>query len=145
METKLQLFSELKKMGLEDLKKVLAFSKKLNKPFNQEEFDTFWKDYPRKVGKPNAIKSWKKLNPKLDIVLASLTEHKNSEQWQNQSFIPHASTWLNREGWNDQVIKKTEFKDLPLNEQKIAFTNMSPLDRMELRKNNVQLYCRLTI
>jgi hypothetical protein len=70
-------------------------------------FDTFWKAYPRKVAKPNALKAWnsKKLNESIDIILASLERWKASRDWTKDGgqFIPHPATWLNREGWNDEV------------------------------------------
>jgi len=72
-----------------------------------ESFETFWKAYPRKVGKPNALKAWKskKLNESIDIILASLERWKASRDWTKDGgqFIPHPATWLNREGWNDEV------------------------------------------
>jgi hypothetical protein len=36
---------------------------------------------------------------------AGLKRWKSSEQWTNDSdrFIPHPTTWLNREGWNDAI------------------------------------------
>ena len=34
-------------------------------------------------------------------MLSALVDQKRSEQWQNPKFIPHASTWLNGERWND--------------------------------------------
>ena len=70
-------------------------------------FETFWKAYPRKVGKPNALKAWKvkKLNESIDMILASLERWKASRDWTKDGgqFIPHPQTWLNREGWNDEV------------------------------------------
>ncbi|QCL83891.1 hypothetical protein CFBP5875_04565 [Agrobacterium pusense] len=68
-------------------------------------FDEFWEAYPRKVGKPNAFKAWKRLKPDLDAVLAALKRQKASEQWSKDDgqFIPHPTTWLNRAGWDDAV------------------------------------------
>jgi hypothetical protein len=70
-------------------------------------FETFWKEYPRKVAKPNALKAWKakRLNESIDIILAGLERWKASREWTKDGgqFIPHPATWLNREGWNDEV------------------------------------------
>ena len=76
-------------------------------------FDQFWNEYPRKVNKPGALKSWKnkKLNDSIDIVLAGLEVWKASREWakDNGQYIPHPATWLNQERWNDSpVIAKTE-------------------------------------
>lgn len=70
-----------------------------------EGFDEFWKAYPRKVGKPNALTMWKRKKPDLTTVLAGLKRWKASDQWTKNDgqFIPHPTTWLNREGWNDAI------------------------------------------
>ena len=143
--TKLKLYSELQQMNEAELKKVLTFCRKLNKPFNQEEFDTFWSAYPRKVGKPSSMKAWKKLSPPLDEVLISIGENIKSEQWQTKTLIPHPTTWLNRMGWNDEVIKQKDFSELSTQEQKMLWTTMSSSDKIKLRKENMNLYCQLSI
>ena len=70
-----------------------------------EGFDEFWKAYPRKVGKPNALKAWKRLKPDLAIVLEAIRRWKSSDQWtkNNGIYIPYPASWLNAEGWNDAV------------------------------------------
>lgn len=68
-------------------------------------FDEFWSAYPNKVGKPKALAVWKRLKPDLPLVLAGLKRWKGSEQWTKDGgrYIPHPTTWLNREGWNDAI------------------------------------------
>jgi phage replication O-like protein O len=71
------------------------------------DFDIFWKEYPRKTGKGAARKSWKKIkSPKatLDKIIAALAWQKKSEQWtrDNGQYIPHPSTYLNQERWEDE-------------------------------------------
>lgn len=70
-----------------------------------EGFDDFWLAYPNKVGKPKALMAWKRLKPDLATVLAGLKRWKASDQWTKNDgqFIPHPTTWLNREGWNDAI------------------------------------------
>lgn len=72
------------------------------------EFDTFWTSYPKKVGKGAARKAWQKIKPNAELrdkMLAALETQKKSEQWtkENGQFVPHASTWLNQERWDDEV------------------------------------------
>ena len=69
------------------------------------DFEEFWKAYPKKVGKPAALKAWKKLKPRPDlgVVLTAIESQKQSEQWQEKRFIPHASTWLNQGRWTDEL------------------------------------------
>lgn len=76
-----------------------------NKARVENEFAEFWSAYPNKVGKPKALLAWKSKKPDLNTVLASLRRWKASEQWTKDGgrFIPHPTTWLNREGWNDVI------------------------------------------
>lgn len=70
-----------------------------------EDFDSFWAAYPKKVGKPQAAKSFAKAIKRSDIrtILAGLDRAKASRDWVKNGgqFIPHPTTWLNRDGWND--------------------------------------------
>lgn len=68
-------------------------------------FDEFWSAYPNKVGRPKALAVWNRLKPGLDVVLAGLKRWKASDQWRKDKgqYIPHPTTWLNREGWNDAI------------------------------------------
>jgi hypothetical protein len=69
-------------------------------------FDQFWAAYPRKIGKADARKSWRKVscNEHLPAILSKLEILKRSHDWtkENGQFIPHPTTWLNREGWHDE-------------------------------------------
>ena len=69
-------------------------------------FETFWALYPRKVNKQKAHEVFKKLNPAeslLGVMLTSLKQQRQSEQWQTMQFIPHATTWLNGRRWEDEL------------------------------------------
>ena len=71
-----------------------------------KEFETFWELYPRKVNKQKAHEVFKKLNPSeslLGVMLTSLKQQRQSEQWQTMQFIPHATTWLNGRRWEDEL------------------------------------------
>lgn len=77
---------------------------------NLDDFDAFWKEYPRKVGKQTCLKIWlnpkkKKLRPEIGIIVDVLKVHKASEDWTKEDgkYIPHPSTWLNRGGWDDEL------------------------------------------
>lgn len=76
-----------------------------------DHFEAFWKEYPRKVSKKKAEQSWLKINPTPSIVqkiMASLATHRESPQWKKDDgmFIPHPTTWLNQERWNDEINVK---------------------------------------
>ncbi|MBO0369268.1 helix-turn-helix domain-containing protein [Pseudomonas putida] len=70
------------------------------------EFEQFWKLYPKKKGRKDALKAWSKLGPDTDlqaVMLASLARQCVSRDWAKEGgqFIPNAATWLNGERWAD--------------------------------------------
>lgn len=97
--------------------------KKQNKELNElqeKQFDKFWQAYPKKVSKKQAQKSWKKINPSLELfekILKALEMVKQTEQWEkdNGKFIPYPATWLNQERWTDEIKMMQDIK--PVNEQ----------------------------
>jgi len=78
-------------------------------PVNQKNnfFDDFWKAYPRKSNKSFARKVFEKL--KVDqqlfdkIVQAINLQNRTVWKDKDQQYIPHPSTWLNGERWEDEV------------------------------------------
>ena len=73
------------------------------------DFDLFWKFYPRKASKDAARKAWNKLNPDQNImkmIADNVRERVEKGEWRkdNQSFILHASTYLNQKRWEDEVV-----------------------------------------
>jgi hypothetical protein len=69
-------------------------------------FESFWKTYPRKIGKGSAFKAYnniKEPRPSLQIILSSIEEHNKSDQWKTKEFIPHPTTWLNQRRWEDEL------------------------------------------
>ena len=92
--------------------------KKQNKELNElqeKQFDKFWQAYPKKVSKKQAQKSWKKINPSLELfekILKALEMVKQTEQWEkdNGKFIPYPATWLNQERWTDEIKMMQDIK-----------------------------------
>jgi hypothetical protein len=81
-------------------------------------FENFWSQYPKKVGKLTARRSWEKLSlDNQQKALEAIVEHRKywvakGTDWE---FIPHASTWLNQERFEDElVIEQKENKRPPL-------------------------------
>lgn len=69
-------------------------------------FADFWKQYPKKVAKPLAMKAWRKIKPTgqlLADLMAGLQRMKVSADWLKSGgqFIPHPATWLNDRRWED--------------------------------------------
>ena len=77
--------------------------------FEREQyFERFWKEYPKKIAKANAKKSFiKKCNNEetFNSIMNGLAKQKKSPDWikDNGKFIPHPTTWLNGERWNDEM------------------------------------------
>ena len=74
----------------------------------EELFLKFWKAYPKKVGKQDALKAFKKIKPSKELVskmVSVIEEAKNTEQWtkNNGQYIPNPSTWLNQGRWEDDI------------------------------------------
>ena len=74
------------------------------------DFDLFWKAYPKKVGKKDAMKAFAKAKdlPPIADLIAEVELQARSEEWRkdNGQYIPHPATWLNRGGWMDEVTVK---------------------------------------
>jgi len=76
---------------------------------NIPSFDDFWCLYPRKVAKKAARRSWEHIHPGLYVdILVSLAEWRRV--WLDRialegtdSYVPHGSTWLNGERWEDEL------------------------------------------
>lgn len=71
-----------------------------------DEFEQFWKIYPRGVRKQHAKKTLSnkiKYGAKLDDILKGAQKYVDSlgESYELK-YIPHASTWLNQERWKDE-------------------------------------------
>jgi hypothetical protein len=78
-----------------------------------QEFEVFWKAYPRKVAKADARKAWMqtaRVRPDLQTILKAVQAASATDQWMRGggSFIPHASTWLRGERWEDVHEVKIE-------------------------------------
>ena len=70
-------------------------------------FNEFWSLYPRKVNKAVARKSWQRLTEAQQLMAAkAISVH--CDYWKVKEieleFIPHASTWLNQERWEDEIV-----------------------------------------
>lgn len=78
----------------------------VNKSQLEQEFEIIWKEYPRKQGKANALKSYikaRKNGTSKEEVLLGLENYVyyiTIEKIQPQ-YIKQGSTWFNQECWND--------------------------------------------
>ena len=71
-------------------------------------FDRFWEEYPKKVNKKKAREKFLKLSLKegeFEKMIEALRNQKESSQWRKNGgqYIPHPTTWLHGERWNDEL------------------------------------------
>lgn len=70
-------------------------------------FEEFWKRYPRKRAKGNALKAYtaalKKTHP--EVILAGLESQLPIFAGQEAQYVPYPATWLNAERWLDEPPK----------------------------------------
>ena len=82
------------------------------------EFNLFWAQYPKKVGKLTARRSWEKLSQEnQQKALEAIVEHRKywTAKGTDWDYIAHASTWLNNHRFEDElVIEQKENKRPPL-------------------------------
>lgn len=89
----------------------------------EQLFDEFWAQYPKKRSKGQAEKTWVKLKPDeqlFEAIMAGLERAKTSVEWTKDGgqFIPYPATWLNAKGWEDEPDKppdkKSKYEDIYL-------------------------------
>jgi hypothetical protein len=79
------------------------------------DFETFWKAYPKKKSKLQALRTWEKLakiRPPIEELLAAIARARKSDSWAKAGgqYIPYPSTWLNDGGWMDE--EEVDMKDI---------------------------------
>lgn len=74
---------------------------------NEQPFDIWWAEYPRKVRKPEARKAYVKATKKVghDRLLEAMRTYRDLDGRVAKGFILHPATWLNQECWNDEIIE----------------------------------------
>ncbi|MGI9141999.1 MAG: hypothetical protein ACR2IJ_02305 [Fluviibacter sp.] len=83
---------------------LVKTSKSLDQQESEMYFEDFWYKYPKKVGKQEAIKAWKKTKPDILKVIDALNWQIPSKQWQQEDgkYIPNPATYLNQGRWEDE-------------------------------------------
>lgn len=70
-------------------------------------FEDWWATYPRKVGKRKALAEWRRATKRItpDELNARTREFAifHTTQETNPRYIPHPTTWLRRDGWEDEL------------------------------------------
>jgi hypothetical protein len=73
----------------------------------EQLFDQFWAQYPKKRSKGQAERAWAKITPDdalFRYILDGLERAKRSRDWIKDAgaYIPYPATWLNAKGWEDE-------------------------------------------
>ena len=73
-----------------------------------DEFESFWRLYPRKTARGAALKAWEKLRPDAALrarMAAAVAAQSRSAQWTKDGgqFVPHPATWINQKRWEDEA------------------------------------------
>lgn len=119
--------------GQDDLDRVGQKNKNdLKEECWKEQFEEFYKKYPKKVKKQN-VKNWfKKNKPSSDLfssIMSSLEQFRGSADWLKDKgqYIPYPSTWLNQRRWEDEEIQKkiSDNSSVKNDYQEIDFNNLT--------------------
>ena len=91
----------------------------------EDRFAEFWAAYPRKVGKGEAEKAYKKINPSQELhekILFAVQAACTTKQWRKDGgqFIPYPATWLNQKRWEDEVQTETYNEQAAIADRAIA-------------------------
>lgn len=75
-------------------------------------FDAFWSAYPRKVGKRTALAAYARAckRANADDILTGLL--RQVPAWTDPQYVPHPTTWLNRDGWLDEPTRRASTADM---------------------------------
>ena len=72
-----------------------------------DDFERFWKAYPKKESKGDARKAWSKVRVPIDEILAAVELFKKTKRGGgDRQYIPYPATWLRAERWSDEFTEK---------------------------------------
>jgi uncharacterized protein YdaU (DUF1376 family) len=94
--------------GSTDVQPTINHKPITNNQIDIDRFELFWKQYPRKIAKPNALKAWLKIKPNDQLsqkMIDAVKQQKLSDR--EIQFVPHAATWLNGNRWEDEISAPT--------------------------------------
>ena len=78
-------------------------------PSEPSPFEFFWKAYPKKEAKKDAVTAFEKLNPNpelMAVILAAIATKAASSEWtkDNGKYVPLPASWLRAERWTDEGV-----------------------------------------
>lgn len=109
-------------------------------------FEDFWAAYPVKKSKKKCMETWKRRNLHLKQVqiMAGLTRQIAEDEKWREGFIPHPSTFLNGDRWEDEpskvkgALKAAQEKELKERaEEQIRLSKMNRDYEIQKHQNNI--------
>jgi predicted transcriptional regulator len=95
-----------------DIKNTNYLEKTKDKEKHLKGFDEFWKLYPKKIAKADALKAWNKATKKKTAdELLKLTKAYAEGKLPEDKYIPYPASWLNKELY--ESVEVAEAKPLP--------------------------------
>ena len=95
-----------------DIKNTNYLEKTKDKEKHLKDFEEFWKLYPKKVAKADALKAWNKaIKTKTAERLLELTKAYAEGKLPEDKYIPYPASWLNKELY--ESVELAEAKPLP--------------------------------
>lgn len=73
-------------------------------------FERFWQFYPRKEKKKEARRIWirEKLDRIAEVIILDVQQRQiKHDRWEDKAFIPLATSYLNGELWNDEIVERS--------------------------------------
>lgn len=103
-----QLRELLAKQYSQPLSLALALTVALTEEIPVPDFEDFYKAYPKKKAKQDALKAWKAFSPPPELfasILAALEAVKKTEDWTKDAgkYIPLPASWLRGRRWEDEI------------------------------------------
>jgi hypothetical protein len=77
----------------------------------EDDFELFYKEYPKKVAPQKAKQAWKKIRPNIEVVIKALAWQKQSAQWfkNGGDYIPNPASWINGHHWENKPLEQVTF------------------------------------
>ena len=99
-----------------------------------ELFEKFWKVYPRRAGKQNALTAWRKALGISDAeTIINAAESYANDPNREERFTAHPATWLNQGRWEDDPLPNTT----PMTAREVMFKKIDAFGE-ELKKQEAE-------
>jgi len=99
------------------INKQTILTNQINRPLmgESELFNFFFEQYPKQVGRKQALGEWNKLNlteKDLNKIIINITDRLTQGVWslETKQFIPHPANYLSGEQWNDELISRNKYE-----------------------------------